>query len=94
MVCSVTDSDKDRKVDEKTGPTVASITAGLLTRSEAASQFRCSERTIIRREHEGMPVIRLGSLRLYNPEAVRAWLMGYERRREPVRRGRPVGRAA
>ena len=75
-------------------PTVASITAGFATREQLARDLHCSERTIIRREHQGMPVIKLGSLRLYNPEAVRAWIMTHERRHDVPKRGRPTKHAA
>lgn len=77
-----------------TEQTVSSITAGLATREQLAIDLRCSERTIIRREHQGMPVIKLGSLRLYNPEAVRAWIMTHERRHDVPKRGRPAKHAA
>ena len=81
-------------MDTQTSPTVASITAGLATREQLATDLRCSERTIIRREHQGMPVIKLGMLRLYNPEAVRAWIMTHERRHDIPKRGRPTKHAA
>jgi hypothetical protein len=73
-----------------TEPTAASITAGLLTRTQIAAEFRCSERTIIRREQAGMPVIRLGMLRLYNPASCRTWLMTHEHRHDAPKRGRPT----
>ncbi len=73
-----------------TSPNATSITAGLLTRPEAASEMGCSERTIIRREQAGMPVIKIGMLRLYNPAAVRDWLLGHEHRHDIPRRGRPA----
>ncbi len=72
-------------------PASASVTAGLLTREQIAAEFRCSERTIIRREHAGLPVIRLGhAVRLYDPATVRAWLMTHEHRHETPKRGRPT----
>jgi hypothetical protein len=70
-------------------PSAASVMAGLLTRSGLASELDCSDRTIIRYEHAGMPVIRVGIMRLYNPLAVRDWLMSHERRRDIPKRGRP-----
>jgi hypothetical protein len=76
-------------VDPQTQPTAASITAGLKTRDETADELRCSARTIIRYEHAGMPVIRLGMLRFYNPAAVREWLEGLEHRHDAPKRGRP-----
>jgi hypothetical protein len=81
-------------MDEPNGPKLARITEGLATLSQLANELQCSERTIRRREHQGMPVIRLGTLRLYNPDSVRAWLMTHERRREMPKRGRPANRAA
>jgi hypothetical protein len=81
-------------MEPSTEPTAASITAGLLSRAALAADLGCSERTIIRHEHAGMPVIRLGMLRLYNPPAVLAWLMTHERRREEPKRGRPSRRTA
>lgn len=76
-------------MDPHTEPTAASITAGLMTRTDLATDLDCSERTLIRREHAGMPVIRVGMLRLYNPTTVRAWLLTHECRREEPKRGRP-----
>ncbi len=67
-----------------TQPSAASITAGLFTRSQLAINLDCSERTILRREHAGMPVIRLGMMRLYNPVAVREWLLTHEHRHGSV----------
>jgi hypothetical protein len=81
-------------VEPGTEPTAASIMAGLLTRSQAAADLGCSERTLIRRERAGMPVIKLGMLRLYNPDTVRAWLLTHEQRHDVPRRGRPTSRAA
>ena len=69
--------------------TAASIVAGLLTRPQLAADLDCSDRTIIRYENAGLPVIRLGMLRFYNPAAVRAWLMTHERRHTTPRRGQP-----
>ncbi len=81
-------------METQTTPTTTSITAGLATREQLATDLHCSERTIIRREHQGMPVIKLGALRLYNPDAVRAWLMTHERRHDLPKRGRPGSRVA
>jgi hypothetical protein len=65
------------------------VLAGLLTRRELAGQLRCGERTIIRRERQGMPLIAVGMMRLYEPEKVRAWLIAHERQHNTPRRGRP-----
>ena len=56
----VTQHDGTERMEPNTEPTAANITAGLATRQQLASDLRCSERTIIRREHQGLPVIRLG----------------------------------
>ena len=81
-------------MDTQTEQSAANITAGLLNRAAVAADFGWSERTIIRNEHAGMPVIRLGRLRLYNPTTVRAWLMAHERGHAEIKRGRPAGKAA
>ena len=79
----------------QTEPNATSIMAGLLTRKQTAAEMNCTERTIIWREHAGMPVIRVGMLRLYNPAAVRDWLLTHEARHDTPKRGRPSkGRAA
>lgn len=75
-------------------PATASITAGLLNRKELAADLRCSDRTVIRRERAGMPFIRLGMMRLYDPAKVRAWLMDHEQRHDAPKRGRPTNKRA
>ena len=72
----------------------ASITAGLIDRKQLATEWRCGERTVIRRERAGMPVIRLGMLRLYDPAKVRAWVLEHEHRPSAPKRGRPARKAA
>jgi hypothetical protein len=62
---------------------------GLLRRDEIAKQLDCVERTIIRYERMGMPFIAVGKLRLYDPTAVREWLLSQTRRPSVPRRGRP-----
>ena len=75
-------------------PTSASITDGLLRRAQIAADLGRSERTMIRYEHAGLPVIKVGMLRLYDPATVRAWLMTHEHRHDVPKRGRPTKRAA
>jgi hypothetical protein len=76
-------------------PAVASVLAGLLTRDQLAKQFGLSERTVIRWEHAGLPVIKLGMTRLYDPAKARDWLMSHERRRGVPRGvGRPAHKIA
>jgi hypothetical protein len=53
-------------MDQDIKPSPASIIAGLLNRAQIAAEFDCSERTILRFEQAGLPVIRLGMLRLYD----------------------------
>ena len=75
-------------------PAVASVLAGLLTRASLSDELRKSERTLIRWEHAGMPVIRVGMTPLYDPAAVRAWLLTHERRHHLPKRGRPANEHA
>lgn len=77
-------------MEPNTEPSAVSITAGLLTRAQITADLGRSERTIIRLEHAGMPVIRLGMLRFYNPSAVREWLLTHESKHSAPKRGRPV----
>ena len=71
-----------------------SVVAGLLTRDQLAKQLGRSERTVIRWEHAGLPVIKLGMTRLYDPAKARDWLMTYERRHDVPKRGRPPSKVA
>jgi hypothetical protein len=48
------------------------------------------ERTLMRWEGEGLPVIRVGKMRLHDPAAVRGWIVSHQSREEAPRgRGRP-----
>jgi phage terminase Nu1 subunit (DNA packaging protein) len=69
-----------------------SVIAGLITRGQLAAQLGRSERTVIRWEHAGLPVIKLGATRLYDPVKARAWLLTHERRHDMPKRGRPLRR--
>jgi hypothetical protein len=60
---------------------------GLVTRAELARQLACSERTIIRHEKQGLPVLRIGMKRLYEIDRVRGWLLNGGVRPD-TRRGR------
>lgn len=73
-------------------PEPAGILDGLLTRAQIAADLGCHERTVIRREREGMPYLRVGARRLYEPAKVRAWFLSQECRPEPPKRGRPPKR--
>ena len=81
-------------MEPQTISTVASVIAGLLTRDQLAAQLGRSERTVIRWEHAGLPVIKLGMTRLYDPAKARDWLLTHERRQDAPRRGRPSKAAA
>ena len=61
----------------------------LTDRVTLGKQLGKCDRTIIRYERAGMPFIRVGALRLYNPEKVQEWLMSHERTHAVPRRGRP-----
>jgi hypothetical protein len=72
--------------EENTQAAAGLVLAGLVTRQDLEAAFHCGERTIRNYEAAGLPVIRRGALRLYDIEAVRAWLRGDSPRRGP---GRP-----
>lgn len=73
----------------RTGPTV-SITDGLQPRKATAADFGVTERTIIRWEIAGMPVIRIGKQRWHDRNAVRDWIDRQQvNRHQPNRPGRP-----
>ncbi len=85
------------KADLMTGtsiPPAPSIIAGLMTLAQIAADLDRSERTILRFDAQGIPVIRVGTLRLYDPAAVREWLLSQQSRRTTPKRGRPSKRAA
>ena len=69
------------------------LLAGLLNRKRLALELSRSERTIIRYERAGMPFIKLGMQRLYDPARVRAWILSLERSPAAPVRGRPAKRA-
>ena len=72
----------------------ASVLAGLLTRAQVAAEFRKTERTVIRWEHAGLPVIKFGMTRLYDPARCREWLMSHEHQHQAPKVGRPRKHAA
>ena len=74
-----------------TSSPIAAVIGGLLERRELAAALNRSERTIVRYERQGMPFIKLGSRRLYEPEKVRNWILGHEQVPLAPRRGRPSG---
>ena len=67
------------------------VTFGLIpSRRDLAKQLNICERTLIRYEHAGLPVILVGKLRMYDPARVRGWLISQERSHDAPRRGRPA----
>jgi len=88
--------DRDNQMQPKPDIQSAAVAfiANLLNRKQLAAYLGCSERTIIRRERAGMPVIKLGMMRLYDPEKVRAWMLTHESHHDVPKRGRPAKRAA
>ena len=61
--------------EQNGGAKAAGITVGLMSLQQAAADLSCTERAIIRFERAGMPVIRIGRSRFYDPFAVREWLL-------------------
>ncbi len=82
------------QTEPDTANAVPSVTAGLIARKSLAADLGRSERTIIRYERAGMPFIKLGMLRLYDPAKVRAWVLTHESRHDTPKRGRPAKHAA
>ena len=79
-------------MSETIHPAPQGVLAGLLTRETLAAELGCHPRTVIRREREGMPYLKVGALRRYDPAAVRAWFMAHEQRPAAPKRGRPARR--
>lgn len=57
---------------------VPGIMAGLVERKRLLAEAGVSERTVLRWERAGLPCIRVGMLRLYDPVKVREWLLSHE----------------
>lgn len=74
--------------------TPPTILAGLIADDECARQLHCSTRTIDRYRAAGMPTIVLGKKVLFDPAAVRDWVMSHQRRHDAPKRGRPSKQAA
>jgi len=80
-------------MDQNAAPHAVSVVSGLLSRPQLATDLKCNDRTIIRYEEQGLPVIRLGALRFYDPAAVLAWMRSNDRGGHvPVRPGPKPGR--
>ncbi len=63
--------------------------AGLLTYEQLKVETGWGYRRILRREAEGLPVVKLGATKLYPADKVREWMLSRIRQHEPPRRGRP-----
>jgi hypothetical protein len=83
---------------DTTNTDTSGVTAGLVDRKVLAQNILpgrpVSERTVIRWEHAGLPVIKLGMIRMYDLAKVRTWLLTHERRHNVPKRGRPAKYAA
>ena len=75
---------------EKSKAATPALLEGLLTEDQIKSALGgCGERTLRRRENEGLPVIIIGRTRFYPEEKCRAWLLSRTREQAAPRRGRP-----
>ena len=74
--------------------TTTPILAGLIDDEECARQLHCSIRTIDRYRALGLPTIVFGKKVLFDPAAVRGWVMSHQRRHETPKRGRPNNKRA
>ena len=55
-----------------------SVTTGLMSRDQLAADLQCGVRTVMRLEVKGMPTIRVGNFRFYDPVKVREWFLTHE----------------
>jgi hypothetical protein len=62
---------------------------GLLSCEQMQAETGWHWRKLLRAEHEGLPVIKVGSTKLYPIDSCRAWLMSRVTDRRPRRPGRP-----
>jgi hypothetical protein len=67
---------------------------GLLTEADLEAETGWTYRTRLRREAEGLPVIKLGATKFYPADKVRDWILSRVREHAPARgRGRPRKKA-
>lgn len=59
-----------------------SILAGLIDQDELQRQLNCSGRSVDRYRAVGLPVIVLGKRVLFDPVAVREWIVSHQRRHD------------
>jgi hypothetical protein len=64
-----------------------SVLDGLMTANQICADVDWSPRTLRRRETEGLPFLKIGQKRFYEPAAVRAWLLSQARNQNAPRRG-------
>jgi hypothetical protein len=63
---------------------------GLLTETDLEAETGWTYRTRLRREAEGLPVVKLGATKFYPADKVRDWILSRVREQTPARgRGRP-----
>ena len=71
-------------------PSATRLLEGVLTKDQLKAQLGWGDRTVQRREAEGLPFIKIGGDRLYPIDKVRAWILSHTREQSPaVSRGRP-----
>jgi hypothetical protein len=63
------------------------------TRKQGAARANVSLRTFIRLEEQGMPFIKIGRIKRYDPAKYLPWIRGERPGPQPPRRGRPRKRA-
>jgi hypothetical protein len=62
---------------------------GFLTDRQLEAETGWRQRTRLRREAEGLPVIVIGGTKLYPIDKVREWILSRVRQHQLPRRGRP-----
>lgn len=61
----------------------------LVDAKELADLLSVSTRPIVRLQAQGMPTVKVGRCTRYEPDAVRAWLVGGQIKHQQRRGGRP-----
>lgn len=70
-------------------PCASQLLAGMLTKDQFLAETGWHWRTLLRREHDGLPVVKLGNTKLYPIDKCRAWILRRVADRSPRRPGRP-----
>jgi hypothetical protein len=66
------------------------LLAGMLTREQLRAETGWGDRTIQRREAEGLPVVKIGRDRFYPAKSGRDWLLNRVRRNQAPPAGAPA----